>query len=67
MLYFINLKKEYVWNFLHIGDQSEVLKEYDVRSYPLFVLIDRDGKIVKYPAELPSKGLEAELQKLLVR
>jgi peroxiredoxin len=65
MLYFINLKKDYVWNFVNIGDQSEVLKDYDVRTYPLFVLIDRDGKINKYPANLPSEGLEADLQKIL--
>lgn len=67
MLYFVNLKKEYIWNFLHIGDQSEVLKEYDVRSYPLFILIDKEGKITKYPASLPSAGLEAELENLLIR
>jgi peroxiredoxin len=65
MLYFINLKKDYVWTFLNIGDQSEVLKDYDVRAYPLFVLIDKEGKIFKYPAEQPSSGLEADLQKIL--
>ena len=67
MLYFINLKKDYTWIFLNTGDQWEVLKDYDVRSYPLFVLIDKDGKIFKYPADVPGKGLEADLQKLLVR
>ncbi|MEI7897556.1 MAG: redoxin domain-containing protein [bacterium] len=65
MLYFINLKKDYVWTFVNIGDQSEVLTEYDVRTYPLFVLIDKKGNIYKYPAPLPSEGLETELQKIL--
>ncbi|MCX6304932.1 MAG: TlpA disulfide reductase family protein [Bacteroidetes bacterium] len=65
MLYFINLKKDYVWTFLNIGDQWEVLKDYDVHTYPLFVLIDREGKIYKYPAEQPSTGLENDLQKIL--
>jgi thiol-disulfide isomerase/thioredoxin len=65
MLYFINLKKDWVWTFVNIGDQSDVLKDYDVRTYPLFVLIDREGKIYKYPAEQPSNGLEADLQKIL--
>jgi thioredoxin-related protein len=46
---------------------KNVLKDYDVRSYPLFVLIDKEGQIFKYPAELPSKGLDADLLKLLVR
>ncbi len=67
MLHFVNLKKEYVWNFLNIGDQTRVLKDYDVRSYPLFVLIDEKGKIVRYPAAWPSKGLEAEIQQFLIR
>ena len=67
MLYFINLKPDYTWTFLNTGDQSDVLRAYDVRSYPLFVLIDREGRIFKYQAELPSKGLETELLKLLDR
>jgi thiol-disulfide isomerase/thioredoxin len=65
MLYFINMKSDYVWDFLNIGEKSEILKKYDVRSYPLFVLIDQDGNIYKFPADLPSNGLEANLQKLL--
>ena len=65
MVRFIDMKKEYVWTFLNAGEHPEVLKDYDVRSYPLFVLIDGDGRINKYPAGQPSNGLEADLQKLL--
>jgi len=65
MLYFISQKKDWMWTFLNIGDQSGVLKDYEVRSYPLFVLIDKEGKIYKYPAGQPSNGLEADLQKIL--
>ena len=65
MLYFINLKKDYVWTFVNIGDQSDVLKDYDVRTYPLFVLIDKDGRINKYPAGQPGNGLETDLQNIL--
>jgi len=65
MLFFIDLKKDFTWTFLHIGDQLELLKEYDVRSYPLFVLIDGSGNIYSYPADFPSKGLEASIEKLL--
>ena len=65
MIYFINMKKDYVWNFLNIGEQAGVLVDYDVRSYPLFVLVDKDGKIFRYPASLPSEGLEAEIQSML--
>ena len=65
MQYFISLKKDWVWTFLNIGDQSDVLKEYEVRSYPLYVLIDREGKIYKYPAGQPGNGLEEDLLKIL--
>ncbi|MEI7724166.1 MAG: TlpA disulfide reductase family protein [Bacteroidota bacterium] len=65
MLFFINLKKDYIWTFVNIGDQSDVLIDYDVRTYPLFVLIDKEGKIYKYPAGQPSTGLELEIQKIL--
>ena len=64
-LFFINLKKDFVWTFLHIGAEYNLLKEYDVRSYPLFVLIDKNGNIVQYPADLPGSGLELSLQKLV--
>lgn len=65
MLYFVNLKKNYTWNFLHVDNQSQLLVDYDVRSYPLFVLIDRNGKIKKYPAPLPSEGLERWLDEVV--
>lgn len=65
MVMFLGMKREYIWTFLHIGDQSEVLKNYDVRSYPLFVLIDSEGKIFKYPAALPGDGLGAEIEKMI--
>jgi len=64
MLFFIKLKKNFIWTFVHVGDHVEVLKDYEVSTYPLFVLIDKEGKIYKYPAAQPSNGLEAELQKI---
>jgi peroxiredoxin len=65
MLFFINLKRDFVWTFLHLGDQLELLKDYDVRTYPLFVIIDKNGNIYKYPADMPSSGLDATLDKLV--
>jgi thiol-disulfide isomerase/thioredoxin len=65
MLFFLNLKKDFSWTFLHLGDEIGLLRDYDVRSYPLFVLIDSQGRIVNYPADLPGSGLESSLEKLL--
>jgi peroxiredoxin len=65
MTLFLNLKKDFKWTFLHVGDDYDLLRDYDVRSFPLFVLIDSQGRIVKYPADLPDSGLELSLERLL--
>jgi len=65
MIYFLNLKKNFTWTFLHIGDDIELLRDYDVRSFPLFVLIDSQGKIAKYPVDMPDQGLESTIEKFL--
>jgi thiol-disulfide isomerase/thioredoxin len=65
MVYFVSLKKDFSWIFLHIGDQLQLLIDYDVRTYPLYVIIDEQGKIYKCPADMPSSGLETTLDKML--
>jgi len=68
MKFFVDQKPDYKWTFLHIGDQWELLRDYDVRSYPLFVLIDRQGNIYKrYPAPTPTEGMETLLDELLTQ
>ncbi len=65
MLMFLGMKKDWTWTFLHIGDQIDLLKVYDVRSLPLFVIIDKEGNIYKYAADFPSSGLENSIEQLL--
>jgi thiol-disulfide isomerase/thioredoxin len=65
MLFFLNLKKDFTWTFLHLGNEIGLLRDYDVRSFPLFVLIDSQGRIIQYPDDLPDSGLESSLEKLL--
>ena len=36
----------YSWEFLFCSGSDAVLKEYKIRAYPSFFLIDRDGKIL---------------------
>jgi thiol-disulfide isomerase/thioredoxin len=64
MLFFLKLKKDFTWTFLHLGNETGLLRDYNVRSFPMFVLIDSQGKIVQYPADLPDSGLESQLGKL---
>jgi len=65
MVFFLNLQKDFTWTFLHLGNEIGLLQDYNVRSFPLFVLIDSQGKIVQYPADMPDSGLESSLEKLL--
>jgi len=65
MSYFINQKKDWNWTFLHVGDQVDVLKAYDVRILPLYVVIDREGNIFRYNAEGPGQGLENIIEQLI--
>jgi peroxiredoxin len=64
MSYFIKMKPAYTWTFLYLDNQAELLREYDVRAYPLFVLIDKDGNMIKYPAPAPSEGLGTLLDRV---
>ena len=57
MNFFLDQKKDFVWNFLHLGENFNLLKDYEVKSYPLYVLIDKNGNISQYPADLPDSGL----------
>lgn len=65
MQYFLRQKPSFTWNFLHIGASTEVLIAYDVRSYPLYVMLDKEGNIIHYPAENPGNGLEISMEKAL--
>ncbi|MCX6283300.1 MAG: TlpA disulfide reductase family protein [Bacteroidetes bacterium] len=65
MQMFLGMKKDWKWTFLHIGDQIDLLKAYDVRSLPLFVIIDKEGNIYKYAADFPSSGLENSIEQLI--
>jgi thiol-disulfide isomerase/thioredoxin len=64
MYYFVKMKPSFTWTFLHLNNEAQLLIDYDVKAYPLFVLIDKDGNIIKYPAPAPSEGLSALLDKI---
>lgn len=65
MVYFLNLKKDFGWTFLHLGDRVDLLKAYDIRTFPMYVLIDAQGRIARYPLDVPGPGMEAALNSLL--
>jgi thiol-disulfide isomerase/thioredoxin len=57
-------EKGYNWTFLYNGDGYDVLRDYGVETFPLFVLINKDGEIINYPAPKPSENIESVFEKL---
>ena len=54
-------KNNYNWVFLHYGNQPGILKDYDIRGYPTYFLIDKQGKLVLSPAPSPFEGIESRM------
>lgn len=60
MLEFLG-KNDYDWDFLFYGNQPSVLKDYDVRIFPYYYLLDRDGTLLMSPAPRPAEDFERYL------
>ena len=60
MLDFLD-KNDYDWEFLFYGNQPSVLKDYDIRIFPWYYLIDRDGTLLMSPAPSPAEDFELYL------
>lgn len=46
------------WTFLHIGESRSLLQEYEVRTFPTYILIGKEGEIIEFPAPRPSSGTD---------
>ena len=46
------------WTFLLYNNKSDALKEYDVRAFPTYYLIDENGKLLQSPAPSPNENIE---------
>jgi len=60
-------ENNYSWRFLWAGQNAVLRNNYRLRTLPLFVLLDRDGRIEEYPARKPSENIEYVLRKLMIR
>jgi peroxiredoxin len=64
MLEFLS-RNDYDWEFLFYGNQPSILKEYDIRMFPSYYLVDRDGTLLMSPAPSPAEGFENSLLRTL--
>jgi peroxiredoxin len=58
-------RSHYQWKFLHYGYHSEIIREYDIRAFPTYFLIDREGKLAISPAPSPGEEFESRFFKLM--
>ena len=58
-------QNQYSWDIYHFNGNFHLLDRYGVRRYPLFVLIDPHGNLIKNMAPLPSVGLKRKIEKTL--
>ena len=67
MTNFLTKNESYNWCFLHIGKKKKILSHYDVATYPTYILIDDNLKIVQFPAGRPGgtaeRATEANIDK----
>lgn len=49
----------------HFGHDFDMLEAYNIRSYPSFVLIDREGRIMAAPARRPSEEAAVIFSRIL--
>jgi peroxiredoxin len=52
------------WTFLICNNNSDLLKNYDVRAFPTYYLIDTEGKLLESPAPSPSENIYKIFEKL---
>jgi thiol-disulfide isomerase/thioredoxin len=58
MTSFLSKNKSYSWTFLHVGKNNHVLDNFKVSTFPKYILIDKDLKILKAPAGRPGGTAE---------
>ena len=57
LYHFVNRYPQFDWPILSAGDNQEWVDAYDIYAFPAQVLLDKDGKILQYPAMLASGEL----------
>jgi peroxiredoxin len=57
-------KHKFPWNFAWAGSTTQIKKDYEVFAFPLYFLIDKEGKLIQAPAFAPGEGIEYSFKAL---
>jgi len=60
-------EKDYYWDFIFNGEDYDLLFNYRIKTFPVFLLLDENGKVVEYPAYKPSEVIYKTFDQLLDR
>ena len=55
----------YNWTILDYNHNNSLLEDYKVKAFPFYVLVDKEGNILKYPANSPFENAEKIFQELI--
>lgn len=55
---FLSKNEGYNWTFLHVGNDKNILSNYSIVTFPTYILIDKNLKVVKFPAGRPGGTAE---------
>jgi peroxiredoxin len=59
------IKRGFNWICLDGSDKDNIEFKYDLKMYPTFILLDREGKIIASPSSYPSEDLEFVINKII--
>jgi len=62
---FINRNNDFNWQILHFNNDFDFIEEYQVKTLPYSILLDKDGSTIANPAKLPDEDLNLQLEYLL--
>ena len=58
-------EKGYNWTFLYNGTDPRLMQDLQIKTFPVFMLLDQEGKLVEYPAYKPSEVIRDSFERLL--
>ncbi len=59
--------EEFKWTLVDYKNQMDILKTYNIRTYPTYYLIDTDGTLLMSPAPSPNKDFERHFVNILIK
>jgi len=57
-------QKEISWPIVRIEENNSILKDYQIKAFPTYIIINPEGKVYQYPARGPKDGVEKVFVKI---